>query len=241
MLGFVSASFAIRNSDFWMHLGTGRLIAQGNYEFGRAPFTYAGNDRHYTNHSWLFDLGLYSVYSAGKENGEAAVVIVKAAAIAVLALLLLLMSRSWQTLWFSVVTVGLALLASAPELLLQPIVGSYVFFGATLFLLVRLGRREGSYQLPIAIAVLFWIWANFDAWFFIGPLTVALFLLGQCLQMRLRRFVRNHQLQIDNAHPDPFAGGRLYCLHTDAPSHPSLGIAARTGIERTRKKLWKRR
>ena len=184
VLGFVSASFAIRNSDFWMHLGTGRLIAQGNYEFGRAPFTYAGNDRHYTNHSWLFDLGLYSVYSAGKENGEAAVVIVKAAAIAVLALLLLLMSRSWQTLWFSVVTVGLALLASAPELLLQPIVGSYVFFGATLFLLVRLGRREGSYQLPIAIAVLFWIWANFDAWFFIGPLTVALFLLGQCLQMR---------------------------------------------------------
>src|SRR6266446_2532552 len=40
VLGFFLASFAVRNSDFWMHLATGRLIAQGNYVFGVDPFSY---------------------------------------------------------------------------------------------------------------------------------------------------------------------------------------------------------
>ena len=68
LLAVAASSFAIRNSDFWMHLGTGRLIVAGDYEFGHAPFTYVGNDRHYTNHSWLFDLGLYGLYSAEKRT-----------------------------------------------------------------------------------------------------------------------------------------------------------------------------
>jgi tetratricopeptide (TPR) repeat protein len=182
VLAFAVSSFAIRNSDFWMHLGTGRLIAQGDYEFGRAPFTFSGADRYYTNHSWLYDLGLYSLYSAGNENGDGVVVAAKAAAVVLLALMLLLMTRSEKTLLFSVLAVGLALLASAPQLLLQPILGSFLFFGATLYVLTKMPAKEGSYRMPIAIAILFWVWASVDAWFFIGPLTVLLYLLGQMIQ-----------------------------------------------------------
>src|SRR6516225_6684175 len=40
VLAFLLASFAVRNADFWLHLATGRLIAQGQYEFGRDPFSY---------------------------------------------------------------------------------------------------------------------------------------------------------------------------------------------------------
>src|SRR5438874_3419956 len=37
-LAFLLASFAIRNSDFWMHLASGRLLAHGEYHFGVDPF-----------------------------------------------------------------------------------------------------------------------------------------------------------------------------------------------------------
>ena len=159
---------------------------------------------------------------------------------AILAVLLLLMTRSGQTLWFSVVTVGLALLASAPELVLRPIVVSFLFFGATLFLLVRLPRKEGSYRLPIAIAILFWFWANLDAWFFIGPLTVALFLLGQWLQKLAGDSSENARPPIGNSHTHRFSGGRLYRLHAQSPSHPHLGIASGTRIGESRERVGKR-
>src|SRR5262245_52754592 len=54
-LAFMLASFAVRNSDFWMHLATGRLIAEGNYEFGKDPFSFATEGRTWVNHAWLFD------------------------------------------------------------------------------------------------------------------------------------------------------------------------------------------
>src|SRR5260221_10213722 len=34
-LAFLSASFAIRNSDFFLHLATGRAFSQGAYQFGK--------------------------------------------------------------------------------------------------------------------------------------------------------------------------------------------------------------
>src|SRR5262249_41256998 len=37
---FLISSFAIRNGDFWLHLATGRLIAQGGYTFGSDPFAF---------------------------------------------------------------------------------------------------------------------------------------------------------------------------------------------------------
>src|SRR5262245_31698985 len=41
VLAFFVACFAVSNADFWMHLATGRLIAQGEYQFGVDPFSYA--------------------------------------------------------------------------------------------------------------------------------------------------------------------------------------------------------
>src|SRR5438105_8450039 len=39
-LTFLVASFAVRNTDFWMHLATGRLLASGGHQFGTDPFAY---------------------------------------------------------------------------------------------------------------------------------------------------------------------------------------------------------
>src|SRR6185369_5060826 len=62
---------AIRNSDVWMHLATGRAIAQGDYRIGVDPFGFSTADRVWVNHSWLFDLGLYELYKSAGGTGLA--------------------------------------------------------------------------------------------------------------------------------------------------------------------------
>src|SRR3954454_3920979 len=54
---FLLGAFAVRNSDFWLHLATGRLIATGQYAFGTDPFSYTTAGVPWVNHAWLFDLG----------------------------------------------------------------------------------------------------------------------------------------------------------------------------------------
>src|SRR5438067_13778945 len=50
LFAFLLASFPIRNSDVWMHLAAGRLLAQGQYEFGKDPFAYTTENVYWANH-----------------------------------------------------------------------------------------------------------------------------------------------------------------------------------------------
>src|SRR5437667_10233972 len=76
-LAFLLASVAVRNSDFWMHLASGRLIANGEYRFGVDPFSYTSTS-YWANHAWLYDLILYGLASAagGPESEEGGIVLV---------------------------------------------------------------------------------------------------------------------------------------------------------------------
>ena len=64
-------------------------------------------------------------------------------------------------------------------------IGSVLLLAVTLFLLFRLPHRLNSWRFPIAIGIIFWIWANVDVWFFIGPLALALVLVGEVVQKKL--------------------------------------------------------
>src|SRR4051794_7990786 len=56
---FFAGSFVARNSDVWLHLATGRLLAEGHHHFGTDPFAFTTGGVYWANHSWLFDLSLY--------------------------------------------------------------------------------------------------------------------------------------------------------------------------------------
>ena len=142
-LGFLIVSFSVRNSDFWMHLATGRLIVGGQYHFGVDPFSYVGEDRTWVNHSWLFDAVLYLLYKAAAGPG---VVVAKAAAMAISVGLLLLARKPGQSVWPGVVCAALALVASAPRLLLQPTAASILFLSALMLMLIRLPKPAGSFE-----------------------------------------------------------------------------------------------
>jgi hypothetical protein len=149
----------VRNSDFFLHLATGRELASGNYTFGEDPFAYTTRDVYWANHAWLFDLLLYTAYQL---IGGAGLVVLKALAIAALALVLLRFRPSGGPLWVPGVCALLALLTMRPRLLLQPACLSIVLLGLVLWLLWRRGR--GVYVLPWV----FVLWVNLDGWFVLG-------------------------------------------------------------------------
>src|SRR3954447_15938290 len=66
---FLAASFTARNSDLWLHLATGRLIADGQYPFGTDPFAYTTENAYWANHAWLADLALYKAHAAVGGSG----------------------------------------------------------------------------------------------------------------------------------------------------------------------------
>ncbi|HVK18174.1 MAG TPA: hypothetical protein VM533_14620, partial [Fimbriiglobus sp.] len=195
VIGFLVASFPARNTDLWLQLANGRNLAEGKYSPGADPFTFSGADRAWADTSWLNDLVQYALYSANPTG--AAVVAVKAVVFAAAFGLLFLLRRSGQALWPWAMLVILGALAAAPAAQVRPLVWSMLFLAATLLILYRLPWRPGSWRQPLTLAGLFAIWANVDGWFFLGPLTVALVLVGEKLHPLLTR-------EKDPQQDDPF-------------------------------------
>jgi tetratricopeptide (TPR) repeat protein len=181
---FLAASFVARNSDVWLHLATGRLLAQGQYSFGADPFAYTTADVYWANHSWLYDLTLFLLY---KSAGGSALVVLKATLIAGLAGIMLLFRGPGKSGVAPAFCTVLAVLVLAPRLLLQPICVSFALLGLTLWILWGfrasrprlLGREVDARTVMIPLCAL---WVNLDEWFLLGPIMVFLFFLGDCIQ-----------------------------------------------------------
>lgn len=179
---FLASSFTARNSDLWLHLATGRLLAQGGYTFGVDPFAYTTTGVYWANHSWLFDLGLYQAYAWLSGTG---LVVLKAAGVALLAGVLLRASQSRGPFWVAAACTLLAVLAMSPRLLLQPTCLSFLLLAVCVERL-RTGGRA-TWVVPPLIA----LWVNVDGWFLLGPVVVALFWSGR----RIAPDPANHPVQ----------------------------------------------
>src|SRR5207244_1751742 len=107
LLALLSGSFLARNSDLWFHLGTGRLLAEGQFSFGADPFAYTTSGAYWACHTWLFDLALYDLH---RLVGETGLVVLKALLISGLAGLLLLVRRRDVSVEAPVVCTALAVL-----------------------------------------------------------------------------------------------------------------------------------
>jgi hypothetical protein len=172
LLTFLTASFPVTNSDFLMHLASGRLLAQGGYQFGVDPFTFTTEGVYWANHSWLFDLTSWLLYRL--EGGVVVLIVLKALALTGLTWLMFDCARqAGQRLWIPIACTLLAIVAASPRFFLQPAVVSMVFLGLTVWLL----EKRRLLVLPLVVL----LWVNLDAWFILGPLTIALYLLASLL------------------------------------------------------------
>jgi hypothetical protein len=178
LLAGLAVSAPARNSDLWMHLATGRLLAQGQYHFGVDPFAYTTVGVYWANHSWLYDLISYGLYET---LGGTSLVIVKALLMVFLAGVLLHLGRGRGSLWIAALCTALAVLAISWRQLLQPTCVSYLFLALTLWILEKT-RDNPERKLSSALWTLlglFVLWVNLDSWFLLGPLVVALYWLDE--------------------------------------------------------------
>jgi tetratricopeptide (TPR) repeat protein len=178
LFAFLCASFRASNTDLFLHLATGRLIAQGGYTIGHDPFTFTA-DGGWVNHSWLYDLVSYLIYNSAGEWGGLILVVLKALLVTLAAALMLKAgSLPGQRQWIPVLCTLLAVLAMSPRLLLQPHIVSVVLLALTLYLLTRPAGSRARWLLPLVCLA----WVNLDAWFLLGPVTILLYLAGEALQ-----------------------------------------------------------
>jgi hypothetical protein len=183
-LAFLLASRSARNSDLWLHLASGRLLASGQYHFGVDPFAFTTAGVHWVNHSWLYDLLTFLVFQVW---GGTALVAGKAVLMVVLAWVLVRSSRTTEGGdCLAAVFAALALLVVGPWMSLRPIGVSYLFLALTLWLLeTRLAANEQrTLAAWLPLPLLFALWANLDVWFVLGPLMVGLYALGSLLRGR---------------------------------------------------------
>ncbi len=184
-LAFLLASLPADNSDVWLHLASGRLLAHGQYSFGVDPFTFTTGSVYWVNPSWLYDWLSFLLFQSG---GGATLTIVKAALMTLLGWILIRLSceienEKRSSNWIAVVFATFALLIIGSAMPLRPICVSYLFLALTLWLLEShlAGERPLSLAWLWLIPLLFALWANLDAWFVLGPLTVGLYFLGMLL------------------------------------------------------------
>ena len=177
---FLVASHTARNSDQWPHYAVGRAIVKGEYSFGTDPLSFATSARTWVNHNWLVDVGSYFLYNS--DTTGATIVAVKAALFALAFAVVLLIRKPGQAWWPWVIASAIAVMAATPHTGLRPAIVSAFFLAITLYVLLGSEWKAGSWINPIALGVLFGLWANCDAWFFLGPLCVLLVLIGEWLQ-----------------------------------------------------------
>jgi tetratricopeptide (TPR) repeat protein len=195
LLAFLLASFPARNSDVWMHLATGRALVQGSYQLGSHPFAHTEGDQ-WVNHGWLYDLLSYGLYQA---FGGEALVVFKGLLIVLLCGLLLHLTWQRTHRWMATLCIALALLAIDPYLVLRPACVSFLLLAATMWWLERpaSGVRKQESRVTsqgsgvrtsvvswLPVLLMFALWVNLDEWFFLGPLTVFLYWIGEVLQSR---------------------------------------------------------
>ena len=188
VFAFFSASFAVRNSDFWLHLASGRLLAEGRFPFGADPFAFTTENHYWANHAWLFDWPLYLIYFRLGEPFAGVIVVLKALLVSILALVLLMIRRPGSGLGWPAACALLAVLAMSPRLLLHSTSLSYFLLALTLWLLWRPLEQVASFPRQLRhyapLLLLFGLWVNVDGWFLLGPLTAGLFWLGDGIAPR---------------------------------------------------------
>ncbi len=179
-LAFLLASFPARNSDVWLHLARGRLLAHGQIPATTDPdlaFDLWGNQ------TWIYDLCCYGCYAV---LGGPGLVLAKALLAAGIALLLVWQSRSTSGWYLPAICTGLAILTMGKYLALLPATVSYFFFALALAFLRPKSSTEDEVAPPLVswrLVLLFLVWANVDRWFLLGLGVVALVWLGEILDV----------------------------------------------------------
>ncbi len=177
-LGFLAGLAPIGEYDTWWHLAGGRLIAERGAVVHEDLFSYTATGHEWIMHEWLWELGLYEVYSHLGPVGAILLKAVISGLIGVAMLALALRRGSGTAVGLAVVMLAIA--AMAPWVNHRPQVLQPLFVLVALHLIqdAREGRLAGLLVYP----ALMFLWVNCHGSFPLGLVLLALYTVCQVLR-----------------------------------------------------------
>jgi hypothetical protein len=182
IFAFLLGSPRPTNSDIWQTLAVGRLLAEGKYQFGVDPFSWASEGAYWANPSWFGSLIAYEAYA----NLGPLSLNLGRALLTVFIAFIMVSTRTRQTsLLLALELTALALLAATHRSGLQTTVFSFLGIAVLVWLLLRNGyladreadepERHGIlWQVPL----LFLVWSNLDGYYVMGLVVLVLALVA---------------------------------------------------------------
>ncbi len=172
---FAMAARNVTDPDVWWHLRTGQLILQNHAVFHSDPYSFTMLGHPWINHEWLSGVLIFSIYRLAGWGG----LIVTFAAITSATFMLVFLRCKGGPYLAAAFSVWAAM-ASAPAWGVRPQTLSLFLASLFLLLLERSYARPKLlwYTLPLTL-----IWVNLHGGFAIGIVFMALFLIGDLLDV----------------------------------------------------------
>lgn len=177
---FVLAHRSIFDLDIWLHLKTGEFIAQNKYIPSRDIFSFTLQGKPWVDHEWLFQSLAYLTYSRWQADG---LILLQCLIIVLSFFILFLLGHRLIKSYLAVAAILFFIAdVSAIRFNIRPEIFSLFFFALYLYFLRLYIDKPGIYFLLLAQ----FLWVNLHGYFFLGPLLVFLFVLGEFLRRRLK-------------------------------------------------------
>jgi tetratricopeptide (TPR) repeat protein len=190
--------------DIWLHLKAGEWILQNRAVPQNDIFSFTIQGRPWVDHSWLFQILTYLVYSNWGDEGLISLETI------IICLAFLVLSLSFyhrrKDYYIVAITIFFAMYASTVRYNIRPDIFSLLFFSIYLSVLRQPLTRKSFYGL-LFIQML---WVNIHGYFFLGPLLVLTLILQEFIR---RRFQNRLPWQWNEANLiDPAEYGKLKLL-----------------------------
>ncbi len=176
-LGVLTLALALQkiaSFDYWWHLRTGQLIAETGAVPKLDPFTFTVLGARWIDIHWLFQVGLYRIFSLG---GHDAVVLAKGALLLLLVALLAVVGYRRDRPAVAVATLALVLLVAALRFVDRPELLSFVLLAGILALFSRFERTGDAWIYGVVALQL--VWVNSHGLFALGIAVCAIHLVGE--------------------------------------------------------------
>jgi hypothetical protein len=172
---FTVAARSVTDPDVWWHLRTGQLIVETHAVFHADPYSFTRFGQPWVDHEWLSQVLIFGLYRLAGWGG----LIVGFGAFIAAAFLVVFLRCPGRPYVAGVITL-LGAFASAPSWGVRPQMLTLLLASVLLLILER------SYQHPKLLwwtPVLMLLWVNLHAGYALGIVLMALFLIGDALDV----------------------------------------------------------
>jgi hypothetical protein len=175
--------FAIRNNDIWWHMAVGKRLVETGEWITRDPFLFSVPEIPWVPHAWLADIVLYAIHAWSSPVG---LIVFRAVIVGAIFFLLFLQLRRLNISFTLASPVALiVLLTIHSRFIVRPHLFGYLFVVVLIGWLTSSRTREGArfFILPAILQVL---WVNLHSSFYVGPVVVLLFYVGEWVNARVK-------------------------------------------------------